>query len=264
RALYVAARRGYDVPASALAATGAWLATPARWDENKGDPGFSDKRLAAAQFAAALLAAHENGQPVAPAALAQAARKLAAAQTPDGAWPIDQGTTLGSPATWGTSLATWMALRLLRAAALPETNTAARRAALYLTRLEANNVMNAAVIWLALARDRGARRQRAAAWRMLRRAQTRDGGWGPYADAPPETFDTALVLLALDAARQAGMKDGMREMIARGRRFLIAGQTADGSWPATTRPSGGDSYAQMMSTTAWATLALLATEQTGN
>jgi hypothetical protein len=50
-------------------------------------------------------------------------------------------------------------------------------------------------------------------------------------------------------------------MIQRGRAFLLAQQNTDGSWPATTRPSGGDSYAQMMSTTGWATLAVLETRE---
>ena len=34
-------------------------------------------------------------------------------------------------------------------------------------------------------------------------------------------------------------------------------QEADGSWPETTRPPGADSYAQRISTTGWALLALL-------
>jgi hypothetical protein len=40
---------------------------------------------------------------------------------------------------------------------------------------------------------------------------------------------------------------------------LLARQATDGSWPATTRPPGVESYAQQLSTTGWATLALLAT-----
>jgi len=91
---------------------------------------------------------------------------------------------------------------------------------------------------------------------FLRRAQTSDGGWGPYADSPPEAFDTALALLALAEFRA---ESGGSEMIRRGREFLVATQLSDGNWPATTRPSGGQSYAQQMSTTGWATLALLAT-----
>jgi hypothetical protein len=48
-------------------------------------------------------------------------------------------------------------------------------------------------------------------------------------------------------------------MIRTGRAYLIAHQQEDGSWPETTRPSGGVSYAQRMSTSAWATWALINT-----
>ena len=92
--------------------------------------------------------------------------------------------------------------------------------------------------------------------KLIRAAQTSDGGWGPYADTPPEAFDTAVVLLALSRLPH---EPGVDDLIQRGRGFLTAQQNLDGSWPATTRPSGGDSYAQLMSTTGWATLALLET-----
>ena len=85
------------------------------------------------------------------------------------------------------------------------------------------------------------------------RMQTSDGGWGPRQGAPAEVFDTALVMLALRAS-------GEPELIPRGRAFLIRTQQAAGGWPETTRPTGSQSYAQHISTTAWATLALLATE----
>jgi hypothetical protein len=38
---------------------------------------------------------------------------------------------------------------------------------------------------------------------------------------------------------------------------LMRRQLADGSWPETTRPAGQASYAQRISTTAWALLALI-------
>jgi hypothetical protein len=128
----------------------------------------------------------------------------------------------------------------------------------WLRRLSPQNVFTAATTLLFAARETGAqaRRQQTACLNLIRRAQTRDGGWGPYADAPPEIFDTALVLLALAETRQDA---GVSEMLRRGRQYLITQQTTDGNWPPTTRPSGGDSYAQMMSTTGWAMLALLAT-----
>jgi hypothetical protein len=66
-----------------------------------------------------------------------------------------------------------------------------------------------------------------------------------------------LLALARQAPESAPVEIGA--MIRRGRAFLTAGQRPDGSWPETTRPPGGDSYAQRLSTTGWATLALLAT-----
>jgi len=277
RALYLATRNGYRVPAKALADTTAWLTQPQRWDDNKGDPGFSDKRLANVQFAAALLAAIEAGEVKDRRSLENAARKVAADQAPDGAWPIEPQNAVGSPATYGTALATWMALRVLAQAEAPEAQDAARRAKDWLRRLTPDNVPTAATLLLAAAQEDPARRLQqnvspagepaadrsvTAAFKVtpsldfLRRAQNRDGGWGPYPDAPPEVFDTALALLALEEIRDT---PGIEEMISRGREFFVATQNPDGSWPATTRPSGGESYAQRVSTTGWATLALLAT-----
>jgi len=57
-------------------------------------------------------------------------------------------------------------------------------------------------------------------------------------------------VLALRAA-------GEDAMAARGREFLLRMQHADGGWPETTRPAGGVSYAEHISTTAWALEALL-------
>jgi hypothetical protein len=48
-------------------------------------------------------------------------------------------------------------------------------------------------------------------------------------------------------------------MIQRGRRYLLKMQDDDGLWTETTRPSGAESYAQRLSTSGWATLALLLT-----
>ena len=96
-------------------------------------------------------------------------------------------------------------------------------------------------------RDRGLR--------LIRDGESPDGGWGPFVNSPPETFDTALVVLALAAQTPA---PAVASMIHRGRTYLLAAQAADGSWPATTRPPGADSYAQQLSTTGWATQALFA------
>ena len=267
RALFAASRKGYRVPDNVLADTTGWVKRPARWDENKGDPGFSDKRLADIQFAASLLAAFETGRVKDRRPLEQAARKLAAGQSADGSWKIDAGNMLGSPATYGASLATYMALRTLKKAALPETRVAVESAAAWLRQASPNNVLTAATLLLAAASvydqsNQSGRQSRQLkqdqCLKLIRAAQTSDGGWGPYADSPPEAFDTAVVLLALSRFRR---EPGVDDLIRRGRSFLTAQQNPDGSWPATTRPSGGDSYAQLMSTTGWATLALLETRE---
>ncbi|MDQ3623459.1 MAG: hypothetical protein M3463_13380, partial [Verrucomicrobiota bacterium] len=260
RALYAAARKGYRIPADVLADTTAWVARPGRWDENKGDPAFSDKRLTNVQFAASLIAAFEAGYVSDRQPIQEAARKVAADQAAAGSWPIEPGNAVGSPATYGTALATYMACRTLQTAGVPETNEAIRKAQGWLRKTQPNNVPTAAALLLASARDPAAEAEsrKKECLNVIRKAQTGDGGWGPYVDAPPEPFDTALVLLAL-----AGLRDppAAGEMIKRGRFFLAARQGADGSWPATTRPPGGDSYAQRVSTTAWAAIALLATRE---
>jgi squalene cyclase len=99
---------------------------------------------------------------------------------------------------------------------------------------------------------------------VLRRGQATDGGWGPHTNSPPEPFDTAVAVLALtsidDALARPSYGGAARgTAIAHGRQFLIQRQLPDGSWPETTRPAGQESYAQRISTTAWATLALIAT-----
>jgi hypothetical protein len=254
RALYAASQNGYSLARNVLADTTAWVAQPEKWDSNKGDPGFSDQRLANLQFAAALVAALQAGHVRNTNALIDAARKVAADQGEDGAWRIDVQNTVGSPATYGTTLATFMAWRILKEADGPE--PAMRKAETWLQRTTPKNVPEAATLLWASAQSWLFGAHQAKCLEFLRKAQTHDGGWGPYADAPPEAFDTALVLLALSEFRTA---QGIEDMIRRGREFLIKEQNADGSWPATTRPRGGESYAQQLSTTGWATLALLKT-----
>ncbi len=51
----------------------------------------------------------------------------------------------------------------------------------------------------------------------------------------------------------------LADAIAKGRAYLMREQLADGSWNETTRPAGQTSYAQRISTTGWALLALIET-----
>ena len=240
RALYLAARAGYRVPAEALADTTAWLLRPAAWDDNKGDPAFSDKRLANIQFAAALQAR------VAKDKLAIAAERVARDQDTNGSWGIEPGNPVGSPVTYGTPLATYMALRTLLAATNAD---ATRKAWEWFEKFNPNNNVAAAAVLLAAGLEKG-RLNTGPAVESLTKAQNPDGGWGPYVQAPSEPFDTAVVLLA------AGGSISPRAL-ARARLFLANTQNPDGSWPASTRPPGGDSYAQQVSTAAWALIALL-------
>jgi hypothetical protein len=258
RALYLASQKGYRLPASVLSGTTDWVTRPQTWDDNKGDPGFSDKRLADVQFALALLTAIDTGHTRKTEALAEAVKRVLSQQTADGSWPIDAKNTLGSPATYGAPLATHAAIKILKRSDSAEAKAAVTKAEQWLRTVQVNSVFNAAVLSIALKDDaseraKGIHRQ---AFQLIQRSQTSDGGWGPYADAPPEMFDTAMVLLALVPLSE---RPETALMIERGRSYLAANQYDDGSWPETTRPSGNESYAQRLSTTGWAVQALLAT-----
>jgi len=259
RALYAATRQGYRVAAGTLADTTAWVLQPNRWEDNKGDPGFSDQRLANLQFAASLLAAFESGYTKDRETLRLAGRKVAADQNPDGSWAIEPSNPVGSPATHGTTLATHLGAQILKQGGSAETKAALARAESWLRSVPIDNVPAAATILLSStsAFDGSSRLRRDESLNLIIRAQASGGGWGPYSDSPPEPFDTALVLLALAEMRDA---PGVRDLIRQGRTFLITQQQSDGGWPATTRPPGGTSYAQRLSTTGWVTQALLATK----
>jgi len=235
-----------------------WLMAPESWRENKGDPGFSDQRLANIQFAASLQAAGQAGIVTNRAASAMAARLLVSDQASDGSWPVEAGNPVGSPATYGTALATFMALAVLEDAGDPEFAAAVHAAEQWLGKLSPGNVPAAATILMVFGEtdSKFANQQVQLALDYLQGARTTDGAWGPYRNSRAEIFDTAMVLLALNKVRA---EPGVMDMILCGRRFLITQQSPDGSWEPTTRPSGGHSYAQKISATAWATIALMET-----
>ncbi|MEX2260326.1 MAG: prenyltransferase/squalene oxidase repeat-containing protein [Bryobacteraceae bacterium] len=254
RALYAAHRLGWRVPRQALSDTTDWLAQPSQWESNRGDPQFSDKKLARLQFAAALAEALEAGWLNDRAALGQAASLLVKDQQPDGSWQVDAEASIGSPVTYGAALATATARRVLAGLPDAQLQKAAARADAWLLAAPLLSVLDAAAILTALGPDRSEKRRECLAF--IRSAQSSDGGWGPRAHAPPEPFDTAMVLLALANLRGA---PETASLIDRGRAWLVGSQLPSGGWPGTTRPPGGQSYAQHISTTGWATLALLRT-----
>jgi hypothetical protein len=239
RALYAASERGYRVPPSALTDTTRWLLSPGDWDSNRDNPGFGDKKLARIQFASALAQTPQAGP-----ALVEAAASLLPYQDKDGSWQADAGSAAGSPVTYGTALATYMARRTLEAADAAGFAEPIARANRWMLAAKPGSVVDAAALLMASPARRDCRE-------LLLAAQSSDGGWGPHRMSPAEVFDTAVALLALR---------GLAEPVARGRAFLIARQQPDGGWPETTRPSGGQSYAQRVSTSAWATLALVLTD----
>jgi len=203
-----------------------WLAKPELWETNRGDPVVSDKKLARIQFGAALLASGRKD------AYCGAAQLIAKDRGADGSWKVDAG----SPATYGTVLATYFAREVMRACGLDVALTDG-----WLAGVKPGSVLDAAALVMA-----DPRRQDALSY--LLKAQTSDGGWGEHPAMPAQVFDTAVAVIAL---RKAG-KD-----VVRARAWLVARQQPEGGWPETTRPPGAQSYAQHISTTAWALLALL-------
>jgi squalene cyclase len=212
---------------------------PPDWDRNRA----GDKKLAHIQFAAALAQAYDAGVVRDRPTLSAAAQSLLPYQEADGSWQIDAGSAVGSPVTYGTALSTSLAHRALETAGLTE---AAAKARQWLLASQPHSVLDAAALLLALPARRDC-------LELILAAQSSEGGWGPHPKVAAEPFDTAVVLLSLRGLNQPAP-------IARGRAFLIASQQPDGGWPETTRPAGGQSYAQHISTSAWATLALVLTD----
>jgi hypothetical protein len=264
RALMAALSRSGGIR-EALDDTLAWIGEPARWQSNGGgEGGADDKRLARIQFAHAATAAVAAGL-VPSRAVSAAAAIVASDQQTDGSWRLDSSDSIGSPATYGTSLATAVARRTLIAAKDPAFSERIDRAAAWLARSRPDNVPDAVAVVLAFASDDGRRPESwPIALGVLRKGQGRDGGWGPYITSPAEPFDTALAVLGLRAvSRRASLAEpafdatALAEAIDKGTGYLRKAQLLDGSWPETTRPAGQSSYAQRISTTGWALLALL-------
>ena len=256
RALFAARQAGYRVPDAALADTTGWLLQPDRWDEVRGNPAASDKKLARIQFAAALAEAWRAGVTRDHTVILRAAEPLLKLQEADGswlgAWVVDTGGLPGAPATYGAALATYLARRTLETAGAYRFRAAISRANRWFAATQPANLLDAAAMLLAMPRSEEVRSK---CLPMLLASQTSDGGWGPQPHVPAEAFDTAVVILALRAAGDGVI--GYTGPIARARAFLIGSQEASGGWPETTRPSGGTSYAERISTAAWVVLALL-------
>jgi len=264
RALLVAGSKGYDIGTS-LDDTLAFLKRPAQWDQNKAPSGFDDKTLAKIHFASALAVAERHGK-ASSTDLDAAAKLLVAEQQANGSWELDASSSLGSPATYGTLIATWSARATLIASGMQPDNFTIVQTDKWIRGITPENVLEASatILTLELASDVMAENLRRTCLSILRTGQAPDGGWGPYVTAAPQVFDTALAILALSSleveprlARSAYRPEQLKDAIANAKKYLVSQQRPDGSWPETTRPANQESYAQRISTTGWAMLALL-------
>ncbi len=263
RALFLVTSREHDLEAAVLSNTLEWLTNPDRWDDNGGEGPFNDRQLADIQFGYALASAIEGGLVKERELLRAAAHRIAGHQRADGSWQVVPEGTLGAPATYGTVLATSLCHATLTDARSAEFDGEVARAADWLARQRPKTVLDAAAL-LAAPRYRMEDEQRAACLEVLKAGAGDIGGWGPYVNSPPEPFDTALALMGLARLKSIARQNGrdwteFDDPIRRGREYLFTSQLFDGSWPETTRPPGAESYAQRMSTTGWATMALLLT-----
>ena len=220
RALLHAGVRG-----PAVADTLKFLRDPDKWSGKDGKP----DPLALVQYASALVAAGVGTPQV-------VLRRVVAMQKPDGHWEMDAEAAAGSPVTYGPVLGTVLARDLL---VRGNFDTAAARAATHwLETQKAEHPMDIAALVMGLRRTADVKR--------LVALQAKDGSWNGG-----EAFDTAISVIALSNAAP--------ESAARGREWLVNNQLQPGGWRGTTRPAGGQSYAQHISTTAWALQALLVT-----
>ncbi len=286
RALYVARSLSHDIAPEAVEETTAWLKTPGDWDDPKGDPGFSDLKLARIQFAAALTEAFQIGAITDRKPLIEAGERLLEDQEDDGSWDVDVPGVVGSPATYGDALGTYMARRTLVAANDLRFAAPIAKADIWFLKESPTATVDVCAVVLALANRMASGAQPSAAdgsssavraenrqvqtkhrelFERLITTQNSDGGWGPYPKSPSEPFDTAIAMLALNASAglTASYTERIEESIRQGRRHLVETQLPAGGWPETTRPSGFQSYAQHISTSGWATLALLRTSNPG-
>lgn len=257
RALLSARRFGKLKSESALDNSLDWLSRPRKWAENHGDPMASDQTLAEIQFGWTLLQANPQYGDRLSGALPELAKVLAVRQDKSGRMELEASEGLATPITLGPILLTGVAQRVF--ATQGETyRENEKRADQWLREYRPRNTLEASSLLLALGLKESNNEPRKRARKLLLESAHEEGGFGPYAAAPAEAFDTALAILALSRDEDAIPNEAI---ILKAKRKLLRWQREEGSFEETTRPSGGVSYAHRVSTTAWAVEALL--ESTG-
>src|SRR5262245_45839241 len=259
RALYLAYRMKYPVSAQVLDGTSEWLQKPTAWGKS-GETGFGDEKLARIQFAAALVDAVETGFVKDKSLIARAAELLLPHQETDGSWQVDAQAATPSAVTYGPVLATFMARRTMERAEDTRFSDPIARADRWLRSADVSTTVNAAAVVLAFEnrKDADSASRLEMALNVLLKSQNADGGWGAFSNTPAEPFETAMALIALNTVRD---RPGIEARIVKGRAFLVSVQFQDGGWPAARQSTTGETYARHISTSAWATLALLTTKR---
>jgi hypothetical protein len=259
RALYLAYRMKYPVSADVLEGTSNWLQKPSEWGKS-GETGLGDEKLARIQFGSALVDAVNVDLVKDKSQLDRAAELLLPHQEADGSWQVDAHAATPSAVTYGPALATFMARRTMEHADETRFAGAIARADRWLREADITTTVNAAAVVLAFEnrKDADSRSRLERALSVLLSSQNGDGGWGAYPNTPSEPFETAMALLALNTLRD---KPDIEARIVKGRGFLVSVQSGDGGWPASRQSTTGETYARHISTSAWATLALLATKR---
>lgn len=258
RALMFASSLGFDLKERSLRDSKLWLDQPGTWNTTHTDAEFTDEKLSAIQFGFALTFANQYATEQDRRSLVDAARMIADFQEPDGRWEIFSRDTVGTPITYGRFLATAIAMKTLKASGEQTLETNIERAERWIRQQQPKTMLDAAGTLYALddAQDEAAKKLRGDCLNLLEQGQGRHGGWGPYVVSPPEPFDTAIAVLALQTYTS---EPKYANMIERGIEYLKSTQLEDGGWDETTRPPGLESYPLRIATAGWATLALLST-----
>ena len=257
RALYEAARAGYRVPDKALADTTGWLSQPSGWDHNGGDGPFSDKRLARWSSRPRWPPRADRADPRSRGAAA-GGRAAGASTRPRTAPGPSTGRRRRARRRPRRALATFLARDSLATAQPDRFRAAIDRADGWLMKRELvyHHGCLGQPDGVAAPRRAGGVRAPATGARLTPSRPGRRRRLGALCHL---TARAVRHRAGLARAGEIRRLDQVRRMIARGRAYLIAHQHDDGSWTETTRPPGAESYAQRISTTGWATLALLAT-----
>jgi squalene-hopene/tetraprenyl-beta-curcumene cyclase len=165
--------------------------------------------------------------------IAKAAAHVLAKQGADGSWTRFEGRP---PIMDLQEPATLLAEYTLGPADATAGDEAARRRALTRQWLAANSRgENQQALSLRILVDH----ERQASVEELLQRQHPDGGWGQSGDMPSDAYATGQAMYALVAR---GGLDAAHPAIVAARDFLVATQTADGSWLMASRPpnNGGD------------------------